>query len=132
SFAGLELAAANAAITAFLIGAPIGILLGGIVADRLGHHDSVAFAGLSIAALLVLPVSLFIPPVAVMLALFLASGLSFGISLPSRDMVIRAAAPKGAHGRVFGFVYSGLDAGAATAPLLYGVLVDLGQARWVF
>lgn len=132
SFAGLELTAANAAITAYLVGAPLGILVGGVVADRVGHHDNVAFAGLSMAALLVLPVSLFALPVWGMLFLFLAAGLFFGLSLPSRDMVIRAAAPKGAHGRVFGFVYSGLDVGAAIGPLLYGILVDLGQARWVF
>jgi MFS transporter, FSR family, fosmidomycin resistance protein len=132
SFAGFELTAANAAITAYLIGTPLGILVGGVVADRAGHHDNVAFAGLTIAALLVLPVSLFALPVWPMLALFLAAGLFFGLSLPSRDMVIRAAAPKGAHGRVFGFVYSGLDVGAAIGPLLYGILIDLGQARWVF
>jgi hypothetical protein len=35
---------------------------------------------------------------------------------PSRDMLVCGAAPVGATGTVFGFVYSGLDLGAAMTP----------------
>ena len=44
----------------------------------------------------------------------------------------QAAAPEGATGKVFGFVYSGLDFGGALAPLLFGWLMDDGQYRGVF
>jgi len=33
----------------------------------------------------------------------------------------------GAFGRVYGFVYSGIDAGLALAPLVFGPLMDAGQ-----
>ena len=38
----------------------------------------------------------------------------------------------GAFGRIYGLVYSGLDAGLATAPLIFGLLMDAGKARFVF
>ena len=37
-----------------------------------------------------------------------------------------------ATGKVFGFVYSGLDLGGAAAPLLFGWLMDGGRFREVF
>jgi MFS family permease len=51
---------------------------------------------------------------------------------PSRDMLVRAAAPPGASGKVFGFVYSGLDLGGTLAPVLVGLLMDAGRPRAVF
>ena len=41
-------------------------------------------------------------------------------------MMIKRATPKGATGRVYGTVYSGLDVGFALAPLAFGVLMDNG------
>ena len=40
--------------------------------------------------------------------------------------MIRRATPAGATGRIYGTVYSGLDAGLALSPLLFGVLMDRG------
>ncbi|MGZ5779615.1 MAG: MFS transporter, partial [Burkholderiaceae bacterium] len=51
---------------------------------------------------------------------------------PSRDLLIRAAAPKNATGRVYGVVYSGLDIGLASGPLLFGALMDAHHPSWVF
>jgi MFS-type transporter involved in bile tolerance (Atg22 family) len=56
-----------------------------------------------------------------------AAGFLAGATTPSRDMLVRGATPKGASGRVFGFVYSGLDAGSALAPLLIGLMLDGGR-----
>jgi len=55
-----------------------------------------------------------------------------GVTTPSRDMLVRAAAPKGASGRVFGFVYSGLDLGSALIPLALGFALDQGRPETVF
>ncbi len=41
------------------------------------------------------------------------TGFAVGIGGPSRDMMIKKATPKGATGRVYGTVYSGLDVGFA-------------------
>ena len=51
---------------------------------------------------------------------------------PSRDLMIRAAAPPNATGRVYGVVYSGLDSGLAVGPLLFGALMDGDHPAWVF
>jgi len=51
---------------------------------------------------------------------------------PSRDILVRAAAPPGATGKVYGFVYSGLDLGASLSPLLFGWLLDRQLPQWVF
>jgi FSR family fosmidomycin resistance protein-like MFS transporter len=49
-----------------------------------------------------------------------ATGFAVGIGGPSRDMMIKKATPKGATGRVYGMVYSGLDVGFAISPVLFG------------
>ena len=41
-------------------------------------------------------------------------------------MMIKKATPKGATGRVYGMVYSGLDVGSAIAPILFGAFMDRG------
>ena len=47
-------------------------------------------------------------------------------------MMVRAVTPDGATGRVFAFVMTGLNVGAAITPLLFGLLLDLGEPRLVF
>ena len=59
------------------------------------------------------------------------AGVGTGLASPSRDMLIRQAAPPGATGRVYGLVYSGLDVGFATAAPVFGVLLDHGHAAGV-
>ena len=66
-----------------------------------------------------------------LIGILIVSGCSFGIALPNRDLFIRSLTPKGASGRVFGFVYCGLDVGAALTPFFFGVLMDLGKPELV-
>ena len=61
------------------------------------------------------------------MAVLAATGFAVGIGGPSRDMMIKKATPKGATGRVYGTVYSGLDMGFALAPLIYGFFMDRGH-----
>ena len=46
-----------------------------------------------------------------------------------RDLLVRRVTPQGASGRVFGFVYSGLDVGSAMAPVSVGLLLDGGHPQ---
>ena len=62
---------------------------------------------------------------------FALAGIMVGLTMPSRDMLVRESAAASARGRVFGFVYSGLDTGAAAAPLIVGLLLDHGNPRAV-
>jgi len=60
------------------------------------------------------------------------AGFVAGITTPSRDMLVRKVTPDGASGRVFGFVYSGLDLGSCLIPLILGWVLDHGSAPVVF
>ena len=51
---------------------------------------------------------------------------------PSRDMLVRASAPPGASGRVFGIVTTGFNIGGTIGPILGGWIMDHGMPRWVF
>jgi predicted MFS family arabinose efflux permease len=119
-------------LTGFLLSAAIGILIGGVLADRNVRHSLVIFVGMLGAASLFAVVGLTAAMSATGLLVTIGiAGFLFGITTPSRDMLVRSATPKGATGRVFGFVYSGLDAGAAMAPVFLGILLDGGQPVYV-
>jgi FSR family fosmidomycin resistance protein-like MFS transporter len=68
-----------------------------------------------------------------LLPLLLAlAGFAGGTTGPSRDMIVRHATPPGASGKVFGFVYSGLDLGSFLAPLVFSQLIGLGEPAMMF
>jgi MFS family permease len=71
-------------------------------------------------------------PLAMLAVVMAATGFSLGITSPSRDMIVRAATPRGASGKVFGFVYSGLDLGSLVAPPVYGWFLDHDTPRGMF
>jgi FSR family fosmidomycin resistance protein-like MFS transporter len=123
---------ATGALTAFLVGGGSGILAGGLLADRTRRHDIVAVAGLVTAAgfMLLLATGALAP--AVLPVLLGLAGFCHGATGPSRDMLVRAATPPGASGKVFGFVYSGLDLGSCLTPLAFGWLLDHGDPRMLF
>lgn len=124
--------AAQIALTAFLVGSSAGVLAGGFLADWTTRHDMVAGTGLAIGSAIALLLALGLTPVA-LLAVFLAfTGFAMGATNPSRDMLIRAATPKGSSGRVYGFVYSGLDLGSSLTPVAFGWLLDHNQPSLVF
>lgn len=128
---GLPLAIAATAITAYLLGSASGVLAGGFLAARTVRHDRVAATGLAIGAVLILSLALFGPLVTWAIPLLALTGLALGATGPSRDMIVRGATPKGASGRVYGFVYSGLDLGSSLAPVAMGAMLDHGSARLV-
>lgn len=129
---GIPLGVATSALAAYLLGSTTGILAGGFLAARTAHHDRVAAGGLAAGAALMLLVAA--APAAAFLAvpLFALTGFVLGATGPSRDMIVRNATPPGASGRVYGFVYSGLDLGATIAPVAIGSLLDHGLPRTVF
>jgi MFS family permease len=52
--------------------------------------------------------------------------------MPSRDMLVRAAAPPGAIGRTFGVVTAGFNIAGMVGPLLFGFIMDHDAPQWVF
>jgi FSR family fosmidomycin resistance protein-like MFS transporter len=129
---GLELGIATAALTGYLLASAAGILAGGFLADRVPRHDIVAMAGMGVGAGLMVVVASGAAPGLWAAALLMLAGAAAGVTAPSRDLLIRAATPKGATGKAFGFVYSGLDAGSTLSPLIFGLIVDQGAPQAVF
>jgi MFS family permease len=129
---GVDLAFANVVLTAFLIAASAGVLLGGMVADHTDRYVLVTVGAFGAIALMMLAVALLPLPAAVMLGVFVLVGLLQGSVRTSRDMLVRKVTPAGATGRVFAFVMTGLNVGGAITPVLFGLLLDHGAPQLVF
>jgi FSR family fosmidomycin resistance protein-like MFS transporter len=128
----IPLTYATACITAYMLASAGGIIVGGFLAAKVQQHDKViaiAFAGAGAVSVLVASA---VPPVAAVIVLLGLIGFGSGVAGPSRDLLVRAAAPKNATGRVYGVVYSGLDIGLSGAPLMFGLLMDAHHPAWVF
>ena len=128
----IELTLATAGLTVFLVASGTGVVCGGFAADWTDRHDLITISGMMIGALIFLGVgsagfstSILIPALAV-------AGFASGMTTPSRDMLVRKSTPRGASGRVFGFVYSGLDLGSCLIPLVLGWVLDRGTPKFVF
>jgi len=124
--------AASSALTAYLVSAALGILAGGFVAARASRHDLVAAAGMAVCAMAILLIAMNQVPGAALPAALAIAGFASGVVAPSRDLIVRASTPPGAAGRVFGFVYSGLDVGSLATPVFYGWMLDNGLPHAVF
>jgi len=127
---GLPLAISATALSTFLLAAACGIFVGGFVARR-HTQDHIIAVVLTVAALLALLLSLVIVPMWAVLPVMAGIGFCTGVAGPSRDLLVRRAATarfgQAAYGRIYGFVYSGLDSGLALSPLVFGHFMDAGH-----
>ena len=123
---GASLEVATLTIAAYMLCGALGMAVGGFVATQTTHSDRVvAWAMSAGAALLLLCATGWLGTMGTLAGLA-ATGLAVGIGGPSRDMMIKKATPKGATGRVYGLVYSGLDLGFAVSPVVFGQFMDRG------
>ena len=132
SLYGISAALASASLTSYLLGGAAGILAGGFVASHTTRHDLVAVGGLAVAALFMFAIAAAWLPAAALPVLAAASGFSSGLTNPSRDLIVRSTTPPGSTGKVYGFVYSGLDVGSMVTPVYFGWLLDGGRPSVVF
>lgn len=128
----IPLTEAGIALGAYLLATPGGVLTGGWLADRTSRHSLVACAMFSIiagclACLAALPLNVITTS-----SLFFIIGFCQGVATPARDMMIRAATPPRAMGRVFGFVSSGLNLAGVITPPILGYMLDHGSPSGVF
>jgi MFS family permease len=129
---GIDLAGANFALTAFLGASAIGVLAGGFLADRTRRHAQVAAACFGVNAVIMLVIATSTLPALLVTALLTLAGFLGGVITPSRDMLVRNAAPPGAAGRAFGIVSTGFNFSGIFAPLLFGWIMDQNMPHWVF
>ena len=127
---GLSITTAATALSTYLLGGAGGILLGGFLAKKNDQERLITIA-LGIAAVFAMILAAGILPGWSILPLMSAIGFCTGIAGPSRDLLVRRAATarfgQAAFGRVYGFVYSGLDLGLAMAPVIFGQMMDGGR-----
>lgn len=123
---------ASLAITLFLGFAAVGVLAGGILADRTERHGLVAAGCFALNAVLVFAIAILSPPTAVLALMLSVAGFLSGLIAPSRDMLVRKAAPEGAAGRAFGIVSTGFNIGSTVGPMIYGYIMDIPLPRVVF
>ena len=129
---GTSLSVANLALTAYLSAQALGVLAGGFIADMTRRHAEVAAIGYGVNAGVVLAIGVVGFGTAPLLMAMACAGLLGGLIMPSRDMLVRAAAPPGAMGRTFGIVTSGFGIGGMVGPLMFGFAMDQGAPQWVF
>jgi MFS transporter, FSR family, fosmidomycin resistance protein len=123
---------ANTALTGLLTMSAIGVLLGGVLAGRTARHSLVACTGL-LATGAASTLIAFVDPGALLLVLIASlSGFASGMTMPSRDMIVRSVTPPGSFGKVFGFVTTGFHIGGMVAPLIFAQFLDHGYPRAVF
>ncbi len=132
SLYGASNALASAALTSYLLGAAAGIFAGGFVAAHTARHDLVAVAGMAASGAIMFVLASAWTPAAALPLLFAVTGFFGGVTNPSRDLIVRSNTPPGATGKVYGFVYSGLDVGSMLTPVFFGWLLDSGRASLVF
>lgn len=127
---GVSLAVATTALTAYLLGSATGTGVGGFFV-RSAHEEKLVAASLALVAGGALLLASGWPPSWALAPVMAVMGFAAGFSGPARDMLIRRAATStfgaGAFGRISGFVYSGIDAGLASAPLIFSGLMDAGR-----
>ena len=131
---GISPAAGAAALTGYLLGSAAGMVAGGFVAARVRAHERAVGGALMAAALFASALASGLPPVWTVIPLMVGIGVGVGLAGPSRDLLVRRVATDSlaggnaspAFGRVYGFVYSGLDVGLALGPLAFGTLLDAG------
>lgn len=126
----VPLGLATTALTTFLLGTSAGILAGGFVAAQTSRHSLVAAGGMLLSAFFAFVLAGATAPS--VMALTTLMGFFLGMTVPSRDLLVRAATPAGAVGRVYGLVYSGLGLGASIAPLFFGWMLDGGHGTGIF
>lgn len=129
---GASFSTANIALTAYLGASAIGVLAGGFLADHTQRHGQVAAACFAINAAIVAIIATINLPSPLLMAAMASAGFLGGVIAPSRDMLVRNAAPAGAAGRAFGIVSTGFNVGGIISPLLFGWIMDQNLPHWVF
>ncbi len=129
---GLQFSVANVALSAYLMAMAFGVLAGGFVADATRRHAEVTAACFGVAAMVTFVIGTVDLGTVLLMVAMASAGFLAGVIMPSRDMMVRAAAPPGMAGRVFGFVTTGFNVGGAVGPMIGGWCMDHGEPRWIF
>ncbi|MFT4241304.1 MAG: MFS transporter [Acidovorax sp.] len=132
SLYGLPLSVTSLVVTGYMLCGAAGMVAGGFLAGRVVRLEKIISVCLLASAALLVAVGTGVLPGMAAVVVASVAGLGTGLAGPSRDMLIKRAAPPGATGRVYGTVYSGLDLGFCVAAPVFGALLDRGMVSGIF
>ena len=132
SLFGVEKMLASTVLTGYLVASAAGVILGGWLADQTNRHNLVASVAVFFMASFIMLLAFGGGVFFFMLAGMILSGLCYGISSPSRDILTRKASPEGSAGIAFGYTSTGMSIGNFIGHVLCGWILDLGQPRVLF
>jgi MFS family permease len=129
---GLPLSVTALIVTGYMLCGAAGMLAGGFLVGRVQRLEKVISVCMMGSGILLFIVGTGWLPGMGAVAVASIAGLGTGLAGPSRDMLIKRAAPPGATGRVYGTVYSGLDLGFCLAAPVFGWMLDHQMVNSVF
>jgi MFS family permease len=129
---GTSFSTANLALTAYFGASAVGVLAGGVLADRTRRHGQLSAACYAINTVIVIAIATVALPTILLIAALSSAGFLGGLIAPSRDMMVRNVAPAHAAGRAFGIVSTGFNFSGIASPLLFGWIMDQNLPHWVF
>jgi MFS transporter, FSR family, fosmidomycin resistance protein len=129
---GVTKSLAGFVLLAYLVAASVGVIAGGIIADKTKRHDLVLIVTMLIAAVTTAIAATGFVTFWVCVVMLVIAGVTKGVVAPSRDLMVRNDAPPGLLGGVVAFVTIGFTIGNGAAPAVAGWLVDVGSPLNVF
>ena len=129
---GIPLSLTTMVVTGYMLCGAMGMVIGGFLVGRVERLEKTISVCLLASATLLVLVGLGVLPGMAALVVASLAGMGIGIAGPSRDMLIKRAAPPGATGRVYGTVYSGLDLGFSLAAPVFGAMLDAQMNSSIF
>lgn len=127
---GVERSAAAVLVTAYLAAMLLCQPVGGRLGDRHGNRQVLRIA---LVGFVLTSVAAGVAPTFGSLLVARCAQAVFGAALiPNAQAILRAVVAPRRHGRAFGFVGTGIGAGAAVGPVLGGVLADGAGWRGIF
>jgi len=129
---GTSVIDAGIAVSAYLLVGSFAVLAGGWISDHIHRQDM--FAALAYAASIVAVLTIAVLPLhyLVLVVVLGFAGFCHGVVRPARDLMVRAVVPRGSTGKVFGFVFTGQNAGGSLAPIILGAAMDNLAPQWIF
>lgn len=123
---GIDKVLAGSTLSAYMITAAGGMVLGGFLVGATARTERIVAGSLVMAGLFLVVLATGMVSSWLAMVLVALVGFCSGVAAPSRDMLIRRVTPKGATGAVYGLVYSGMDVGSSLAPVVFGLMLDIG------
>lgn len=123
------LSVANASLTGYYVASSIGVLVSGFVCDRTNRYELVVAGGMFVGVLAFVAIGVL--PRGVIVVAMLLAGFMHGFVRTPRDLMVRAATPNHALGKVFAFISTGGNVTSAFVPWILGWMIDIGEPHGV-